>query len=376
MSDYFTNLVTRSFSPEAAVQPLGFSPYVTAVAAENSFAEFSDPFAEAIKLEREIPETEVVTPERNSSRSKPVRLEAAIEATLAQSDQSVPAGLVANSRDDTITSSKTELPSEFAAVRDTYNPLPSNDTQPELQNTPLKRESTTSHVKRRPFNKLSEPAAPIQKELSTVVPGHRPSQKQRLKETSSAPLEPAASAEDYPQEKTIRAKQVDSKPTIVEHVTEREPIDAAVSTWRVVKKSVKANPISPRISSAHPTRSVLAPADKLQPIHARENVAPQQTMTLETVAEVSRSITPLVPKISTQSLLPVKIKSWHDVSSKQATYQSENRVLPDETIINVAIGRIEVRATPGESSKRERQLKGPRVMDLDEYARQRSRGNR
>ena len=85
MSDYFTNLVTRSFSPVAAVQPLAVSPYVTTAAAENSFAEFSDPFAEAIKLNDETLEADEATPERNSSRSKPARLDVAIEKPLATS---------------------------------------------------------------------------------------------------------------------------------------------------------------------------------------------------------------------------------------------------------------------------------------------------
>src|SRR5205814_9222814 len=47
MSDFFANLVTRSFSPMASVQPLGASPY----SAPESLAGFLDPFAEAEKLE-------------------------------------------------------------------------------------------------------------------------------------------------------------------------------------------------------------------------------------------------------------------------------------------------------------------------------------
>jgi hypothetical protein len=375
MSDYFTNLVSRTFSPVAAVQPLDVSPYVTPAAAENSFAEFSDPFAEAIKLNEEIAETEEVTPERNSSRSKPARLEVAIEETPVERDQSIPAAPIAKSRDDTITLSKPESSSDFSTFRARQNPPLSDDTQPKLEEAPLKSESATSRVKVRSFDKPSEPAAPIQEALNTVVPDHRPSQKQRLEETSSDPVEPASSAKSFPQEKTSRSKRVAGKPAMVEQVTEREPIDAGVSTWGLVKKSVKASPLSPQTSPAHPTRTVFS-ADKLQQARLRENVAPQKTVTLETVSEVTRSVSPLIPKISTQSLLPVSIKSRQNLDSKQATYQSANRVLPDETIINVAIGRIEVRATPSESSKRERQPKGPRVMDLDEYARQRSRGNR
>src|SRR5260370_22243113 len=71
MSDYFTNLVTRSFSPVASVQPLGVSPYVAPEEAENSFEESSDPFAEAAKLDNDMVNAEAVSPERKPSRSKP-----------------------------------------------------------------------------------------------------------------------------------------------------------------------------------------------------------------------------------------------------------------------------------------------------------------
>jgi hypothetical protein len=48
--------------------------------------------------------------------------------------------------------------------------------------------------------------------------------------------------------------------------------------------------------------------------------------------------------------------------------------LPPETVVNVAIGRIEVRATPATTPRRERQASGPKVMTLDDYVQQRSRG--
>jgi len=374
MSDYFTNLVTRSFSPVASVQPLGVSPYVAPEAAENSFEEFSDPFAEAAKLDDDIVGAEAVTSERKPSRSKPPRLEATIEKTLVKSDQSPSAAPVDNSR-DTITSLKPESPPDLAASRGRYNPPPSDDSQAELQDAPLKSESPISRVKLTSSEEPSAPVVLIQKALSTVVPDHRPSQKQRLEESSSDPAAAASADESLPQEKINGARRVAGSAAIFGHVTHREPIDAGVSTWHLMKKSGKASPLSPQTSPAHPTRPVSSAAEKLQPPAVLENAAPPTTVALEKIQEVRPSFTALIPKVSTQSLLPVNIKSRTNLDSTHAPHETVAQVLRGETIINVAIGRIEVRATPSESSKRERQLKGPRVMDLDDYVRQRSRGN-
>jgi len=376
MSDYFTNLVTRSFSPVASVQPLGVSPYVVPEAAENSFQEFSDPFAEVAKLADGIAETEEVAPERMRSRSKKPRPEATIEKTPVESDQSPPAAPVANSRSDMFTPLKPESPPDFAASRGRYNPHPSDESQAKLQDAPLNSESPSSRLKLTSSEKPSRPAVTIQKALSTVVPDHRPAQKERLEEPSSDPVEAASSDESLPQERTGGSRRVAGKPAIVGYVTHREPIDAGVSTWHLLKKSGKASPLSPQTSPAHPIRPVSSAADKLQWPAVVENAAPPTTVALKEIQRTKPSLTALIPKVSTQSLLPINIKPRPNVDSRHAPFETAAQVPPSETIINVAIGRIEVRATPGESLTRERQLKGPRVMDLDDYMRQRSRGNR
>ncbi|MEK6336872.1 MAG: hypothetical protein AABM67_18260 [Acidobacteriota bacterium] len=365
--------MTRSFSPEASVQPPGVSPYVAPEAAESSFEESSDPFADAAKLDDDVVEAEEVTPERKPSRSKPPRLEATIEKTPVKSDQSPSAAPVANSR-DTITALKPESPPDLAALRGRYNPPPADDSQAELQDAPLKSESPISPVKLMSSEKPSETEVLTPKELSTVVPDHRPLQKQRMEESWS---DPAASAdESLPREKIRVARRVAGSPAIVGHVTHREPLDAGVSTWHPIKKSEKASPLSPRTLPAHPTRPVPSAAEKLAPPAVLENVAPPITVALEKIQEVRPSFTALIPKVSTQSLLPVNLKSRPNLDSTHAPYETVAQVHPGETIINIAIGRIEVRATQRERSTGERQLKGPRVMDLDDYVRQRSRGNR
>jgi hypothetical protein len=82
----------------------------------------------------------------------------------------------------------------------------------------------------------------------------------------------------------------------------------------------------------------------------------------------------LIPKISAPPLMPVRVRTRPQFQS--ASPPDETRAEQAETIINVAIGRIEVRATPAETASRQRQRSsGPRVMKLDEYLHQRSQGS-
>jgi len=89
--------------------------------------------------------------------------------------------------------------------------------------------------------------------------------------------------------------------------------------------------------------------------------------------QASTLLTTIVPNIVTIPF-PVSTKSRSDKSpSGSADLVADDPPGP-ETVVNVAIGRIEVRATSPASPKRERQPSGPKVMTLDDYVQQRSRG--
>jgi hypothetical protein len=91
--------------------------------------------------------------------------------------------------------------------------------------------------------------------------------------------------------------------------------------------------------------------------------------------EITSSFTTLIPKPQSQPVaLPATRKSRPIQPMVQPPDETEPAAQPPETVINVAIGRIEVRATPAPNPKRERQSQGPKVMTLDDYVQQRSRG--
>ncbi|HKR12652.1 MAG TPA: hypothetical protein VJT15_11370 [Pyrinomonadaceae bacterium] len=106
-----------------------------------------------------------------------------------------------------------------------------------------------------------------------------------------------------------------------------------------------------------------------------ERTIEHSSITIENREHATNSFTTLVPKITPQSL-PVRIPKARS-AQRPVDLPSEQETAPPvtspETVINVAIGRIEVRATPAPAQRRERQ-QGPKVMTLDDYAQQRSRG--
>lgn len=106
-----------------------------------------------------------------------------------------------------------------------------------------------------------------------------------------------------------------------------------------------------------------------------ERTIEPSSITIENTEHVTNSFTTLVPKITPQSL-PVRIpkaRSAQRPVDLPVEQETAPPVASPETVINVAIGRIEVRATPAPTQRRERQ-QGPKVMTLDDYAQQRSRG--
>jgi hypothetical protein len=92
--------------------------------------------------------------------------------------------------------------------------------------------------------------------------------------------------------------------------------------------------------------------------------------------EITSSFTTLVPKPAVQPLPAPHVRKTRNTPSlaQPSDEVQPAAALPPETVVNVAIGRIEVRATPTTTPRRERQSPGPKVMTLDDYVQQRSRG--
>lgn len=143
---------------------------------------------------------------------------------------------------------------------------------------------------------------------------------------------------------------------VVEHVVERPTVK---SIERPTVKTIEHSTIE----------TIERPS-----VISRERTLENSSITIENTEHVTNSFTTLVPKVAPQSL-PALNRKHRPTQSQPAIpdeEQQQTTVQSPETVINVAIGRIEVRATPTTPPRRERS--GPKVMTLDDYLQQRSRG--
>lgn len=180
----------------------------------------------------------------------------------------------------------------------------------------------------------------------------------------------------------------ETKPSVKsqELIVQTPPIQSQPSKRQVMRKPVNATstPMPAAPSNARPptikTRKSEPPTveqviEQVTNKHVTEQVIERPVVKIENRQEITSSFTALIPKPQSQPLpLPNPQKSRPNQPMAQTSVETEPTPLPPDTVINVAIGRIEVRATPAPSQRRERQSSGPKVMTLDDYVQQRSRG--
>ena len=362
MSDYLTNLVMRSFSPMAAVKPLGASFYGQPLEFGRSGGEAPDPFAEAdSSADEEGAEGNEPTSQRKLSRAKP---EASITDPSGRENQTSSASS-ADSPSDERVPPRHEFPEP-----EELDPLRRRSHPPTAEESRIKPDTARRkpgdvdlervNVSLMPAEKPAEPVASLsgKKETGdTKVVNHytKPVHKQTPEVTSEISPDIGSSEGNI------------NRSTLV-----ATPLDSGGSTGNFLKKP---GSLSPQTSPAHLPPPIATSGDKLQSAGFLGNVIERPTVTSSERQETTDSLTTLIPKISTQLPRHISINAQHNSNFSQLT-QDTAQLRLTETIVNVAIGRIEVRATPVESSRRDRQSKGPKVMNLDDYMQQRSRGKR
>lgn len=305
MSDYFDNLMVRSFRPLLPVHQreaplLAPTPEVSHALAPSTRKEFEDPFAQAIGTDDQLAEGPeqpsalgVPSPAKNTKRLPPVKKDREPSETALFEN---PRRLKTSSR--SVESSTSQEPAAS-----------SNQLIPHSADGVLPRQATILTANAGPLvGKALQPSAEL------VEPS---------KSTASTPASDVSRSEFRP---------------------------------APVKKSAEIQSASPLNSSAR--QAVV--------------VSQQITQTLETPA----LLTNLIPRPDSELVLPSTDKSRPNLLSRSPNATGAE-VPPSETIINVSIGRIEVRAaTPPKAARPEKQRRAPQVMNLDDYLRQRSGGSR
>jgi hypothetical protein len=364
MSDFLTNLVMRSFSRTASVQPVGTTAYPGPEMLRDPVEQFADPFAEE-PLSEEA-EEQTVPPSNQEPANRSLRIES---APTANDREPFAAAQLA---DRGVSPAAREIPSPPESP--THVQRQSRESSSEL-NEPfsVSKTSTTETSLTAPLTKSIETSRPS-RQNSRQTPRDRDASLLNQEPNAAPSLELGTSTESAPT-KGILQKRATSNATSVAPISHHVPVDPQPSVRRLMKRRANAISLSPKASSSH-----LEPAGPRRTqktdTPAVESAGERTPLPLEERQQTITSFTTLIPKTSTQPLLPVNIKSRPDVHTSDVRDEAVTDAPSHETVINVAIGRIEVRATSAPAAKRERQTSGPKVMNLDDYMQQRSRGGK
>jgi len=343
MSDYFDNLVVRSFRPLLPVHSLDAPLLAPTRDVPRSVApatpeQFEDPFAQAAAADDEHADDPDLSPasgensrKKNTKPRQPITMSRApSEAEFLENDRN-PEGSARS-----VESSPALNP---AAPRDLRIPNPWDEGT-------SRPETIAASNAGPPVGKPLQPSVANSLEPSkppSSVPAKdasrskfRPAPAKKSAEVNSA-LRPGSSSEQavaLPSQ-TLSAAEENS-PHTFQGVLLAEP------GWRAPSSAIVVHRISETIEGDQPTPAPL---------------------------------TTLIPRPGAELLLPPIHKARSNRLPQSEPKATDAEVPPSETVINVSIGRIEVRATPPKA-RPEMQRNAPHVMNLDDYLRQRSGGSR
>lgn len=318
MSDFLTNLVMRSFSGAPSVQPMTHSTYAPLEALPEALPETVVEQTVNKPLAKQIPSTPVKTV---TEPNQPATSVEPIVVPKIQTEAFVP---------ETFESEQSVFPINLETPATPDNTI---DTKTETELQPANRIFQTRIERVTPANTIASPNRVIKHE-PVAKPQHELEIVEHVIEHSSV----APSVERQITRPVTR--------TITRQV--ERPVTRQVAIEKTIENTIE-NTIEHTIENTHTI----------------EHTQQQQQLT--------SSFTTLIPNTPPRPLPPLKsrpLKPAPDLPNDDP----EQPTPQPETVINVAIGRIEVRATPASTPKRERQQNGPKIMTLDDYLQKRSRG--
>jgi hypothetical protein len=336
MSDFLTNIVTRSFSPASSpVKPM-MSAYPTPAA----HSQFSDPFAEA-PIASENDKTEA-TPVANPLATRPSR-------------GAAPIGPAAVTNDHAVIQLETVADEPIETIRPVHRDAGQTEERtPNVHHTPKTVDAAASETSKQ------TPSKP----LTSETPAPAVQKIERPRETPSSAPNTASIDTTAPARGILLQRQAGGK-TNGADTTHHAPLIAEASTRHIAKRiQDQISHSKPRVSPDTETTGPLIIEQIVERTTAPLEQRPQQT---------SAAFTTLVPKPAPSSPFTVKVKPRPNMPTSDA-HETSADLPAAETVINVAIGRIEVRAISQPAAKRERHPSGPKLMSLDDYVQQRSRG--
>ena len=344
MSDYFNNLVVRSFRPLLPAQPLEAGPGLAPIPGDHYVPppstpeDFQDPFAEAIAADQLTDEQAQASAPRDPTRKKNTELRRPI-----LKDRERPEPAFEEDR-------RPKMPTRSVGNSPGRGAVPSNN-----QLTPNSSEETLPKPERKPTGN----AGPLLGKPLQPPPGEA---HEASRPTSSILASDVTHSE--------------FRPSTVKRSPERNPLlpfGASPQQSSGPKRSSAPGP------GARPSfkRAAASTLGHDIPTSATERAVFQRmTETIEMDQPTAAPLTTLIPRPGSELLFPQTHNGPLTLWRPSAPVTTGAEVPPSETIINVSIGRIEIRATPPKTASHERERRSPQLMNLDEYLRQRSGGRR
>jgi len=343
MSDYFHNLVVRSFQPMLAARLLNTNLVAPAPESPRNIAsraqqEFEDPFAQPAILDNEAADE----PDRSATAGTPAHLK----------DARRPRPIIPNRPQSDARVSEN--------VRQSDEPVPSIETSPNLKSAAPRAQvlrelpgEATAEVENEPIANVRIPAGkPPQPSLDRAIESSKPIDSSE-KDDSRFNFRPSPA----------------NKPADVDSALPLRSVSAeAAQRTRTTRASEDRSPhsVGRNLPSNTAPRSTVSAVQRVEVQRMIETVEKDQPAV--------GPLTALVPRPVAELLIPSSSKTQSNVIQNEAK-PGEMAAGPPEAVVNVSIGRIEIRATPP-TSRPERQRNPPHVMNLDEYVRQRSGGSR
>jgi len=372
MSNFLTNLISRSFRA-APIQPVSIAGPVVAAPVHPPF---EDPFAQRPV---EIPETRgAEAPARLPRPIEPaVSLSARTTQTELSSTPEFPAAAAALTAYPSSTSASLAAPSPPRPIESAVSPSVGT-TQIELASIPG-FPAATAALDVYPSGTSAPHALPHPPQAiePTVSPGDRISQTV----LPSSPEFPAATAArgDYPSS-TSASQEVLSPTAQVAEALDQKQVLSPIQRGHLTPAAEARTVSSPR-SASRPEEVIVRSEHRFisRPLEtglAAQAQSAASLPALERIAKVTReSATTVVPGPTTKPRPSLSLIGRF-TPALQAPIRPPEESLR-ETIVNVSIGRIEVRANqPVGKTEKPKPGHTPPLMGLDEYLRQRSGGKR
>lgn len=340
MSDYFDNLVVRSFRPLLPAQPIevsllapapGDSPALSPSTPEG-VDRFEDPFAQAEFAEDQLTEAPGEPP------PPPPRL------PLHKKDPN----LRPNFKEDESLGEAVRLENDRRLLKPAPSVQPPGGPEPLKPSNPSIPKSADDALLTPASAQTSKAGPPAGKPVQASAA--KPLEPSKLT-ASTPPARDAAHSDFRPQ---VRRPEINPVLPLSPSLTQKErPGQRAAPSFRRIQPAVLGQP--------GPSSNIEGiVVQRISETGERDQPAP---------------LTTLIPRPGPELLLPQTLKARPDNLPPGGPDATEAESRQSDTIINVSIGRIEVRATPARA-RTEKQRNAPQVMKLDDYLRQRSGGSR